>query len=68
MLARLRFIPQDERFFDLFNRSAANTLEGAQAWAILGPTDGHYDRVSRADLPARLLAGVERWYKERAHG
>jgi predicted phosphate transport protein (TIGR00153 family) len=30
MLARLRFIPQDERFFDLFNRSAANTLEGAR--------------------------------------
>jgi uncharacterized protein len=30
MLARLRLIPQDERFFDLFNRSAANTLEGAR--------------------------------------
>ena len=30
MLARLRLIPQDDRFFDLFNRSAANTLEGAR--------------------------------------
>lgn len=30
MLARLRLIPQDERFFDLFNRSAANILEGAR--------------------------------------
>src|SRR5947209_5137927 len=30
MLARLRLIPQDERFFDLFNRSATNTLEGAR--------------------------------------
>src|SRR5438034_7225580 len=30
MLARLRLIPTDERFFDLFNRSAANTLEGAR--------------------------------------
>jgi predicted phosphate transport protein (TIGR00153 family) len=30
MFARLRLIPRDERFFDLFNRSAANTLEGAQ--------------------------------------
>src|ERR671935_1193274 len=30
MLARLRLIPQDERFFDLFNRSASNTLEGAR--------------------------------------
>src|SRR5919201_5179759 len=30
MLARLRLIPQDERFFDLFNRSASNTLKGAR--------------------------------------
>jgi len=30
MLARLRFIPQDHRFFDLFNRGAENVLEGAQ--------------------------------------
>jgi phosphopantothenoylcysteine synthetase/decarboxylase len=46
----------------------ANTLEGAQTWAILGPAAGQYDRVSRADLPARLLAALERLYKERAHG
>jgi uncharacterized protein len=30
MLRRLRLIPQDDRFFDLFNRSAENTLEGAR--------------------------------------
>ena len=30
MLSRLRLIPQDDRFFDLFNRNAENTLEGAQ--------------------------------------
>jgi uncharacterized protein len=30
MLARLRLIPQDDRFFDLFNRSADNILEGAR--------------------------------------
>src|SRR4051794_39526462 len=30
MLARFKLIPQDERFYDLFNRSAANTLEGAR--------------------------------------
>ena len=30
MLARLRLIPHDDRFFDLFNRSAQNTLEGAR--------------------------------------
>lgn len=30
MLSRLHFIPQDHRFFDLFNRAAENTLEGAR--------------------------------------
>src|SRR6476620_4362675 len=30
MLARLRLIPQDDRFFDLFNRSAENNLECAR--------------------------------------
>jgi predicted phosphate transport protein (TIGR00153 family) len=30
MLARLRFIPQDHRFFDLFNSGAENVLEGAR--------------------------------------
>ncbi len=39
---------------------AANTLEGMHAWAYLGPIDGSYHRVSRADLGPRLLAEVER--------
>ena len=30
MLARLRLIPQDVRFFEMFNRGAENTLEGAR--------------------------------------
>jgi predicted phosphate transport protein (TIGR00153 family) len=30
MLTRLRLIPQDVRFFDLFNHAAENTLEGAR--------------------------------------
>jgi len=30
VLARLRLIPQDDRFFDLFNRSASNNLDGAR--------------------------------------
>src|SRR6516225_3474871 len=28
----------------------ANTLEGASSWAMLGPINGQYERVSRADL------------------
>jgi phosphopantothenate-cysteine ligase/phosphopantothenoylcysteine decarboxylase/phosphopantothenate--cysteine ligase len=46
----------------------ANTLEGMQTWAILGHAQGGYERVSRADLPSRLLAAVERVHKERSHG
>ena len=30
MFTRFKLIPQDERFYDLFNRGAANTLEGAR--------------------------------------
>ncbi len=30
MLSRLRLIPRDDRFFDLFNRSASNNLQGAR--------------------------------------
>jgi phosphopantothenoylcysteine synthetase/decarboxylase len=36
----------------------ANTLEEADAWAFLGPLGGHYERVSRAELPAKLLAAI----------
>jgi phosphopantothenate---cysteine ligase (CTP) len=37
----------------------ANTLEGSEAWAYLGPIDGHYQRVPRAELADRLLTLVE---------
>jgi phosphopantothenoylcysteine synthetase/decarboxylase len=36
----------------------ANTLEGAAEWAYLG--EGEYSRVTRAELPARLIDAVER--------
>jgi uncharacterized protein len=35
MLARLRLVPETERFFDLFNRSASNALEAARLLADL---------------------------------
>jgi phosphopantothenoylcysteine synthetase/decarboxylase len=38
----------------------ANTLEGMDTWALLGPVDGGYQRVSRGDLPMRLMEVVER--------
>ncbi len=46
----------------------ANTLEGADAWAYLGPIQGGYERVDRHELPARLLTEVERLHAERQHG
>ena len=35
MLARLGLVPHQERFYDLFNRSVANTLDGARVLADL---------------------------------
>src|SRR5437870_5779714 len=61
MLARLRFIPQDERFFDLFNRSAANTLEGAR---ILYELMTNYVDVDRK---ARHLKDIEHTGDEITH-
>jgi phosphopantothenoylcysteine synthetase/decarboxylase len=46
----------------------ANTLEGASSWAMLGPLDGRYERVTRHDLPRRLLDAAEYLYKERKGG
>jgi phosphopantothenoylcysteine synthetase/decarboxylase len=45
----------------------ANTLEGTGSWAYVGPTADRYQRISRRDLPARLLTALENKYKER-HG
>jgi phosphopantothenate---cysteine ligase (CTP) len=46
----------------------ANTLEGTTSWAFLGPCAGRYERLSRLDLPTRLIDEVERLHRERSHG
>jgi predicted phosphate transport protein (TIGR00153 family) len=61
MLARLRLIPQDERFYDLFNRSAANTLEGAR---ILFDLLTNFVEVERK---ARHLKDIEHTGDEITH-
>src|ERR671937_2361892 len=61
MLARLRLIPQDERFFDLFNRSASNTLEGAR---LLHDLLNNFVDVQRK---ARHLKDVEHTGDEITH-
>jgi phosphopantothenate---cysteine ligase (CTP) len=37
----------------------ANTLEGAGTWAYLGPVEGTYQRLSRRELPEKLIALLE---------
>jgi predicted phosphate transport protein (TIGR00153 family) len=61
MLTRLRLIPGDERFFDLFNRSAANTLEGAR---VLDDLLNNYVEVARK---ARHLKDIEHTGDEITH-
>jgi len=46
----------------------ANTLEGSHEWACIGPMDGAYRRVSRRDLPERVLEAVAQRLEERRHG
>jgi phosphopantothenoylcysteine synthetase/decarboxylase len=68
-------IDQD-RLLDIGERSrrhssadlmVANTLEGAGAWAYVGPIEGQYQRVARRELAARLIEAVERLHAERGH-
>src|ERR671937_570260 len=61
MLARLRLIPQDDRFFDLFNRSAENTLEGARLLHEL--LESYVD----VDRKARHLKDIEHTGDEITH-
>src|SRR6476619_5338360 len=61
MLRRLSLIPQHDRFFDLFNRSAENTLEGAR---ILHDLLTNYVDVERK---ARHLKDIEHTGDEITH-
>lgn len=45
----------------------ANTWEGRESWAYLGPLEGRYQRLERAELPARLLDAVEHLHAEGHH-
>jgi phosphopantothenoylcysteine synthetase/decarboxylase len=67
----------DDRLLEIAERSrrhsaadlmVANTLEGAQEWAYLGPLAGSYERISRDELPGRLLSAVEALHQERGDG
>jgi predicted phosphate transport protein (TIGR00153 family) len=61
MSPSLSFIPRDERFFDMFNRSAANNLEAAQRLAEL------MDSCEDIDRKARRLKDIEHAGDEITH-
>jgi phosphopantothenate-cysteine ligase/phosphopantothenoylcysteine decarboxylase/phosphopantothenate--cysteine ligase len=46
----------------------ANTLEGAQSWALLGPLANGYQRIERGALAARLLGAVNALVKGQSNG
>jgi phosphopantothenoylcysteine synthetase/decarboxylase len=64
----LRRIAERSRCQSGADLMVANTLEGAAAWAILGPVRGTYERVGRMELAPRLLELVEQAHKERGDG
>jgi phosphopantothenoylcysteine synthetase/decarboxylase len=41
------------------NLMVANTLEGSATWAYVGPLAGAYERLSRRELPSKLMQAVE---------
>jgi phosphopantothenoylcysteine synthetase/decarboxylase len=45
----------------------ANTLEGMEAWAFLGPIEGKYEKIDRPLLYDRLVDFLEALHKERSH-
>jgi len=59
-------IAEASRLQSQADQMVANTLEGVDSWAFLGPLSGRYDRISRRDLPERLLAAVEKLHNERS--
>ena len=68
---------EDEQLLAIAERSrthsdadllVANTLEGASAYAFLGPLAGAYHRVSRRELAERLLIALEQYPRKQANG
>ena len=52
-------IAEQSRCHSAADLMVANTLEGMQSWAFLGPLSGQYERVPRQELPVRLIEEVE---------
>jgi len=55
---RLLAIAEQSRRHSQADFMVANTLEGANEWAMIGPIQGKYELVSRGNLATRLLEVV----------
>lgn len=65
---QLLAIAERSRVHSQADLMVANTLEGADAWAYLGPVGGRYEHLTRQEMPGRLLSEVERLHGEKSHG
>jgi phosphopantothenate-cysteine ligase/phosphopantothenoylcysteine decarboxylase/phosphopantothenate--cysteine ligase len=66
--AELQTIAERSRIHSQADLMVANTLAGAHHWALVGPVEGKYAHVSRAQLPATLLDTLEQLYAGGGHG
>jgi phosphopantothenoylcysteine synthetase/decarboxylase len=66
--AQLLDIAERSRTHSQADLMVANTLEGASAYAYIGPLDGGYQRITRAELAERLLLTMEQQLRNRADG
>jgi phosphopantothenoylcysteine synthetase/decarboxylase len=65
---QLLAVAEESRVHSRADLMVANTLEGANTHAFLGPLADGYKRLNRGDLSARLLDALEHLHRERSHG
>jgi phosphopantothenoylcysteine synthetase/decarboxylase len=65
---QLLLVAENSRAHSEADLMVANTLEDASHHAFLGPLEPGYERVPRAELPARLLQTLEKMHHARPAG
>jgi len=65
---QLLAVAERSRLHSAADFMVANTLEGASAWAFLGPINGLYQRVERPKLAERLLTVLEQHPRKHSDG
>lgn len=66
--AELLAVAERSRTHSGANLMVANTLEGANEWAFLGPLHGQYQRMPRRELAEHLLIALEQYPRKHADG